>query len=158
MRVLAALLLCAFLAVECEAQIAVEVSYGVDRNVDSSEARRDGWLNGTVEWMLPSGLGIGIGTDHQFSGVAPAPSDFRGWALYASTSFEMPDRKVSPFVRGGIGAGRAPCQGDTCTDGLYLRASTGLRVRVAERLRLSTEIGVSRVSRPFGGVGLSFRF
>jgi hypothetical protein len=148
----------AFSAAESEAQIAVELSYGVDRNVESAESELDGWLNGTVEWMFPSGLGLGIGTDHQFDGSAIRTSDHLGWAIYFSSSFEFPVGVVAPFVRGGIGLGRAPCRGDACGGGSHLRGSAGVRMRIVEEVRLSAEIGISRVSRPFGGAGVSFRF
>ena len=141
-----------------QAQLSVEASYGVDRNVESSESEVDGWLNVTVDWIFPSGLGIGIGTDHQFEGASISSSQHLAWALYVSPSFELPLGAVAPFVRGGVGLGRAPCRSDTCGDGAYLRGSTGIRVRVVEKLRITGEIGVSRVSRPFAGVGLSFRF
>ncbi len=147
-----------FSATESKAQIAVEVSYGVDRNVESAGSEIDGWLNGTVEWMLPSGLGLGIGTDHQFESASISPSDHLGWAIYFSASQEFPLGSVAPFVRGGIGLGRAPCQSDTCTDGAHVRGSAGLRVQLVGELRLSGEIGISRVSRPFGGGGVSVRF
>ena len=155
---LALLALVAGFPAQSEAQVAVEVSYGLDRNVTSTEAESDGWLNGTVEWMFPSGLGLGIGTDHHFEGGRISPSDHQGWAIYLSASHEFPVGKTAPFVRGGIGLGRAPCEGDTCGDGVHLRSSAGVRIRIAEELRLSAEIGVSRVSRPFGGAGLSVRF
>jgi len=152
------LLTCAFFAAESKGQVAVELSYGADRNVDSGQPRRDGWVNGTVEWMFPSGLGVGIGTDHQFEGAGINPSDHLGWAIYVSSSYEVPMRRVAPFVRGGVGAGRAPCQGDTCGDGAHVRGSAGLRTRVVDELRVSGELGFSRVSRPFGGAGVSYRF
>ncbi len=155
---IAIMLMCAFFAAESKAQVAVELSYGADRNVDSAQSERDGWMNGTVEWMFPSGLGVGIGTDHQFEGAALSPSQHLGWSLYLSPSFELPLGAVAPFVRGGMGLGRAPCQGDTCGDGAYFRGSTGIRFRVVEKLRIVGEIGVSRVSRPFSGVGVSIRF
>lgn len=138
-------------------QVAIELSYGADRGVDSSSPERDGWLNGTVEWMFPFGLGLGIGTDHQFEGASIAFSDHLGWAIYVSSSYEYPLGTVAPFVRGGLGVGRAPCTGDTCGDGAYLRGSAGLRIRVFEKVRLSGELGISRVSGPFAGAGLSFR-
>lgn len=145
-------------ASELQAQLAVELSYGADRNVESEPAETDGWLNGTVEWMFPSGLGIGIGSDHHFEGASIDPSDHLGWALYFSASQEFPLGGAAPFIRGGIGLGRAPCQGDTCSDGLYLRGSGGVRIRLSHALRATGEIGLSRVSRPFGGAGLSLRF
>ena len=147
-----------FSATESRAQVAVEMSYGVNRNVESDQSELDGWLNGTVEWMFPSGLGLGIGTDHQFETALISPSDHLGWAIYLSGSQEFPLGLVAPFVRGGIGLGRAPCQGDTCSDGVHLRGSGGIRVRLVGELRVSGEIGVSRVSRPFGGAGVSLRF
>ena len=146
------------LAPKVQAQIAVDLLYGVDRNVTSTESELDGWLNGTVEWMFPSGLGLGLGADHQFEGAAISPSDHEGWSLYLSASREFPFDVAAPFVRAGVGLGRAPCEGDTCSDGLYLRGSAGVRVPLSERLRVVGEIGVSRVSRPFGGAGLSVRF
>jgi hypothetical protein len=151
------LLMCAFNAVESEAQVAVEVSYGVDRDVASASSELDAWVNGTVEWMFPSGLGLGIGADHQFEDASLSTSDHLGWALYLSTSFEFPGRVLAPFVRGGIGLGRAPCEGDTCSGGAHFRGSAGVRLRIFERLHVLGELGLSRVSRPFGGVGLSFR-
>jgi hypothetical protein len=154
----AVVLACAFFAIESKGQVAVELSYGADRNVDSAQPQRDGWMNGTVERMFPSGLGIGIGTDHQFEGAGIDPSDHLGWAIYVSTSYEVPLRSVAPFVRGGVGLGRAPCRGDTCGDGAHLRGSAGVRIRVVGQLRLSGELGFSRVSRPFGGAGVSYRF
>lgn len=155
--VLAAALGCGT-AGRADAQRLVEVSYGLDRNVSSPEAQWDGWVNGTIEWLLPSGLGLGVGTDHQFEGASLRPSGHQGWAAYLTASYQLPDRTVSPFLRGGIGVGRAPCEGDTCTDGLYLRTSTGLRLRLTEAVGLSGELGLSRVSRPFGGAGVAFRF
>lgn len=158
-RLLTAIVLAsALLASEASAQLSVELSYGADRNVDSEQPETDGWVNATVEWLFASGLGIGIGTDHQFEGASVGPNDHLGWAIYASTSYERALGDIAPFVRGGIGAGRAPCQGDTCGDGLHLRGSAGVRIRIAQKLRLSGEVGVSRVSRPFGGAGLSYRF
>ena len=150
---MAIVLMCVLGAVESEAQVAVEVSYGMDRDVASGQANRDGWMNGTVEWMFPSGLGLGIGADFQFEGTT-----LNGGAAYLSSSFEYPAGIVAPFVRGGIGLGRAPCRGDTCTDGAHLRGSGGFRIRLSEEVRLSGEIGISRVSRPFGGAGISYRF
>ena len=141
----------------CRAQLSIEASYGFDRNVASSEAEFDGLLNITLDWISSSGLGFGIGTDHQFESATLSPSEHLGWSLYLSPSFELPLGPVAPFVRGGIGLGRTPCQGDTCTDGAYFRGSTGIRLRLVERMRLVGEIGVSRVSRPFGSVGVSFR-
>ena len=158
MRPIAIILMCAFCAAESKAQVAVELSYGADRNVESAQSERDGWLNGTVEWMFPSGLGVGIGTDHQFEGAALSTSDHLGWAIYLSTSYEYPTRIVAPFVRGGVGLGRAPCEGDVCRSGAHLRGSAGVRIRIVEALRVSGELGISRVSRPFGGAGVSFRF
>jgi hypothetical protein len=151
-------LACAFFAAESKAQVAVELSYGADRNVEAEQSERDGWMNGTVEWMFSSGLGVGIGTDHQFEGAGIGPSDHLGWAIYVSTSYEVPVRRVAPFVRGGLGLGRAPCQGDTCSGGAHVRGSAGVRIRVVEEFRVSAEIGFSRVSRPFGGAGVSYRF
>jgi hypothetical protein len=101
---------------------------------------------------------LGIGTDHQFEGAAITTSDHLAWAIYVSSSYEFPMDVVAPFVRGGVGAGRVPCEGDICSEGVYLRGSAGVRVRIVSQLRLSGEIGISRVSRPFGGVGVSFRF
>ena len=147
-----------FSPTESKAQVAVEMSYGADRNVESTESEFDGWLNGTVEWMFPSGLGLGIGTDHQFESASISPSDHLGFAIYLSASQEFRLGLVAPFVRGGIGLGRAPCQGDTCSDGAYLRGSAGLRIRLVGELRVSGEIGISRVSRPFATAGLSLRF
>ena len=158
MRVIVILLMGAFYATETKAQMAVELSYGADRNVDSAQPTTDGWLNGTVERMFPSGLGLGIGTDHQFRGAGISTSDHLGWAIYFSSSFEFPVGVVAPFVRGGIGVGRAPCVGDTCGGGAHLRGSAGVRMRIVGELRVSGEIGISRVSRPFGGAGVSFRF
>jgi len=159
MRRVAFVLICTSLgAAECRAQVAVELSYGVDRNVQSVPSELDGWLNGTVEWMHPSGLGVGIGTDHQFEAASINPSDHQGWAIYLSTSFEFSTDAVTPFVRAGIGLGRAPCEGDTCGDGAYLRGSAGVRWRIVREWRLSSEIGISRVSRPFAGAGVSVRF
>ena len=157
-RPIVIILMCAFCAAESKAQIAVELSYGADRNVESAESELDSWLNGTVEWMFPSGLGFGIGTDHQFEDSAISASGHLGWAIYLSTSFEFPADVVAPFVRGGIGVGRAPCRGDTCGGGAYLRGSAGVRIRIVGELRVSGEFGISRVSRPFGGAGVSFRF
>ena len=145
-------------ATESQAQLAAELSYGADRNVESTESELDGWLNGTVGWVFPSGLGIGIGTDHQFEGASVSPSSHQSWAIYVSSSLEFPVGRVAPFVRGGIGAGRAPCEGDTCSGGAYVRGSAGLRVRLVGEFRLMGEIGVSRVSRPFGGAGVAVRF
>jgi hypothetical protein len=157
MRLIAIMLMCAVCAAESPAQIAVELSYGADRNIETGAPRLDGWLNGTVEWMSPSGLEVGIGTDHQFRGSSINTSDYLGVAIYLSTSFELSADVVTPFVRGGIGLGRAPCESDACGAGAYLRSSAGVRIRIAEELRLSGEIGVSRVSRPFGGAGVSIR-
>ena len=137
MRPIAIMLMCAFCAAESKAQVAVELSYGADRNVDSPQSELDGWMNGTVEWMFPSGLGVGIGTDHQFEGAAITTSDHLGWAIYLSTSYEYPTRMVAPFVRGGVGLGRAPCRGDTCGDGAHFRGSAGVRIRIVDELRVS---------------------
>ena len=158
MRAIAIMLMCAFCAAESKAQVAVELSYGADRNVDSAQSELDGWMNGTVEWMFPSGLGVGIGTDHQFRGSSLSTSDYLGLAIYLSTSYEYPTRMVAPFVRGGVGVGRAPCEGDVCRTGAHLRGSAGVRIRIVEELRVSGELGISRVSRPFGGAGVSYRF
>ena len=158
MRTIVIMLMCAFCAAVAEAQVAVELSYGGERNVESTEPEFDGWLNGTVEWMSPSGLGFGFGIDSQFEHAKPSVSDHQAFAIYFSTSFEFPAELVAPFARGGIGLGRAPCEGDTCAGGLYVRGSAGVRIRIAEALRLSGEIGVTRVSRPFSGIGVSLRF
>lgn len=157
-NVVAIVLACALLAAEGKAQVAVELSYGADRNVESEQPERDGWMNGTIEWMFPSGLGVGIGADHQFEGAGISPGGHLGWAIYVSTSYEVPVRRVAPFVRGGVGLGRAPCQGDTCSGGAHVRGSAGVRIRVVEELRVSGELGFSRVSWPFGGAGVSYRF
>ena len=153
---LAALGVIAFPTVS-RAQFSIQASYGFDRNVASSEAELDGLLSITLDWISSSGLGFGIGTDHQFEGAMLSPNQHLGWSLYLTPSFELPRAAVAPFIRGGIGLGRAPCLGDTCTDGAYFRGSTGIRFRVVERLRFVGEIGMSRVSRPFGGVGLLLR-
>ena len=158
MKAIAIMLMCASYAAESKAQVAVELSYGADRNVGSTQSELDGWLNGTVEWMFPSGLGLGIGSDHQFEHSSIATSDHLGWAIYLSSSFEFPAGALAPFVRGGIGLGRAPCEYDTCGDGAHLRGSAGVRMLIVGDLRVSGEIGISRVSRPFGGAGVSFRF
>ena len=154
---LAALLICAFSAADSEAQLTVDLFYGGDRNVESPESEFDGWLNGTVEWVFPSGLGFGIGADFQFEDAGISTSDHLGGALYLSTSYEFSADVVAPFVRGGVGLGRAPCEGDTCGSGVYLRGSAGLRIHIVDALRLSTEVGISRVSRPFFGAGVSIR-
>ena len=140
-----------------DAQLRVDVLYGVDRNVGDGGGEYDGWMNATVEWVLPSGVGVGIGTDHQFEDASPRPDGHLGWALFLSSSYTSTFGRWSPFLRGGVGAGRAPCSGDTCGAGLYIRGSAGLRTRVSARLRLVGEAGVSRVSRPFAGMGLSIR-
>jgi hypothetical protein len=143
---------------QAKGQVVVELSYGADRNIDGGEAEMDGWLNGTVERRFPSGLGVGLGTDHQFEGAGISASGHLGWSIYLSSSFELPGPVVAPFARGGIGLGRAPCEGDTCASGLHLRISGGVRIRLSHRSRLLGEIGVSRVSRPFGGAGLALAF
>lgn len=140
----------------CGAQISIEASYGVSRDVASSP-ELDGRLNITVDWISPSGLGLGIGTDHQFEDASFSPSEHLSWSLYLTPSYQLPLGAVAPFVRGGIGVGPAPCQSDTCSDGAYLRGSTGIRLRVVDKLRLVAEIGVSRVSRPFATAGASLR-
>ena len=157
MRPIAIILMCVLGAAESTAQVAVEVFYGADRNVETAgHSEHEVWMNGTVEWMFPSGLGLGIGTDLQFEEAAI--SGLLGGAVYLSASYEYPAGLVAPFARGGIGLGRAPCEGDTCGDGAHLRGSAGVRIRMVHELRVSGEIGISRVSRPFGGAGLSFRF
>lgn len=152
------MLVLALSATETRAQISAELSWGADRNVDSMEPELDGWLNGTVEWMFPSGVGLGIGVDNQFEGASLAPSDYLGLSIYVSSSYELPADPLAPFVRAGFGVGRAPCEGDTCGDGMYLRGSGGLRLRVSEAWRLTGEVAVTRVSRPLGGLGVSVRF
>jgi hypothetical protein len=134
MRLLVLLtLVVASAAPEAQAQLAVELLYGAERNVESASSEVDGWMNGTVEWVFPSGLGLGLGTDHQFEDASVSPSSHQSWAIYVSSSLELPLGQVAPFVRGGIG-------------------------RLVGEFRLLGEIGVSRVSRPFGGAGVSFRF
>lgn len=147
-----------FSPTEARAQITAELHYGLDRNVQTTESERDGWLSATVEWTLAPGFGLGIGTDLQFERAPARLSDHQGGAVYLSVSRELRFGAVAPFVRGGLGLGRAPCEGDTCGDGLHLRGSTGLRAWLTDRFGLSGEIGLSRVSRPFGGAGLSVRF
>lgn len=141
-----------------QSRMAVEASFGVARNAAGGSAGTDGWLNLTVDRIHRSGLGLGLGTDHHFDSAEIGPSAHEGWAVYLSPSYEVPRRVVAPFVRGGIGVGPAPCWGDTCGDGVYLRGSAGVRIRLVDRWRVSVELGASRVSRPFGGAGLSFRF
>ncbi len=142
-------------AAEARAQVAVNVSYGIDRNVESDTSELDGWLSATVEWMFPSGLGLGIGTDHQLEGATISASEHLGWALYLSSSLQLPAGAMSPFVRAGLGLGRVPCVGDVCRGGAYFRGSAGVSIRLVEALRVIGEIGITRVSRPFGAVGLS---
>lgn len=144
-------------ASEADAQIAVELSYGLERNVESIQPEGDGWMNLTVEWRRPSGFGFGIGTDHQFETAAISASDYQALAIYGFASFERLFGSAAPFARAGAGLGRAPCVGDTCGGGIYLRGSTGVRLRLMEVLWAVGEVGVTRVSRPFGGVGLSIR-
>ncbi len=144
-------------AAAAQSHFAVEASWGAARNVASATAETDGWLNLTVDWIHPSGVGLGLGTDHYFEDTAISGAGHEGWSVYVSPSYELARRVVSPFVRGGIGAGPAPCKGDTCGDGVHLRGSAGVRIRFAGSLRVSVEVGISRVSRPFGGAGLSFR-
>jgi hypothetical protein len=154
---LATLVGMAFAPTGADAQLRVDVLYGADRNIDDGTPEHDGWMNATVEWVLTSGIGVGIGTDHQFEEAAPSASGHLGWTLYLSSSYSPSSGRWRPFLRGGIGAGRAPCDGDTCGSGVYLRASGGVRTNPSGRFGLIGEVGVSRVSRPFGGVGLSIR-
>lgn len=141
-------------AADATAQVAFHLLYGVDRNVDSGQGETDGWMSLGAEWTVASGVRVGVGTDHQFENATPSPSDYESLALYLSSSVEITQNDVRPFIRGGIGAGRAPCESDTCSSGIYLRGSTGLRVRLSGALWLTTEVGLSRVSRPFAGIGL----
>ena len=157
-RVLLTVILATLFATDVHAQVVVDLLYGVARNVESTESELDGRLSASVEWVFPSGLGLGLGTDHQFEGAAISPSEHQGFAIYFSTSYELMAGPIAPFARGGVGLGRAPCEGDTCSDGADVRGSVGLRVRIVEKLGISAEIGVSRVSRPFGGAGISYRF
>ena len=142
---------------EVGAQVRLDLLYGAERNVDDGASQHDGWMNATVEWVLQSGVGIGIGTDHQFEEATPSTSGHLGWAIYLSSSYSRRSGRWSPFVRGGVGAGRAPCVGDTCGDGLFLRGSAGARLHLSRAIGLTGEVGLSRVSRPFGGFGLSIR-
>ena len=152
---LAAVLL--VLAVETlSGQVAIDLVLGADRNVDSPGAETDGWVQLTAEWVSPSGFGVGLGLDQYFDTVTPSPSELEAAALYLSASYRLLDRRLSPFVRGGVGAGRAPCEGDTCGDGLHVRGSLGLRLHLSPAFSLVGETGLSRVSRPFGGIGATF--
>lgn len=157
-RVLLPVILATLFAADVHAQVVVDLLYGVARNVESAGSELDGRLSGSVEWIFPSGVGLGLGTDHQFEGAAISPSEHQGFAIYFSTSYQVTAGAFAPFIRGGIGLGRAPCEGDTCSDGADVRGSAGLRVWVVEKLGISGELGVSRVSRPFGGAGISYRF
>jgi hypothetical protein len=139
------------------AQLRVDLLYGLDRNVADGAADHDGWMNATVEWVRASGVGLGIGTDHHFEEASPSAIGHLGWAIFMSSSYTPTFGRWRPFLRGGIGAGRAPCSGDTCGSGLYLRASAGVRAHLSERFGVVGEAGVSRVSRPFAGLGLSIR-
>ncbi len=142
---------------EAGAQLRVEVLYGGERNVADGGGEHDGWGSATVEWVLPSGVGIGLGTDHSFEEASPSTANHQGWALFGTSSYTRRSGRWAPFVRVGIGAGRAPCRSDTCGDGLYLRGSAGTRLHLRERLGLVGEVGLTRVGRPFAGVGLSLR-
>ena len=141
-----------------QAQVAVELSWGLERNVDSPAAETDGWFNTTVEWRLPSGLGLGIGSDHQFDGATPDPRHHQGFTLHLLMSQTFTMGAIRPFLRGGVGLGRLPCEGDVCRTGLHLRGSGGMRLPLSPTLELTSELGVSRVSRPFGGVGVALLF
>ncbi|MDH3224684.1 MAG: hypothetical protein OEO23_13280 [Gemmatimonadota bacterium] len=141
-------------AAPASGQVAFHVLYGVERNVDSGGAENDGWMTLGAEWALTPGVRIGVGTDHQFETATPSRSDYESLALFLSSSVEFSQRNVRPYVRGGVGLGRAPCEGDTCSSGTYLRASTGLRLRLSRAFWLTTEVGLSRVGQPFAGIGL----
>ena len=140
------------------AQFSLEATYGVDRNIESRPSERDGFVSVSAHWSLRPGLSVGIGSDLQFEDAAVTTSDLQAGSVYASSTLEAAGARLAPFVRAGIGVGRAPCEGDTCSDGLYLRASTGLRVRLVEPVRLVAELGASRVSRPFAAIGASVDF
>lgn len=136
-------------------QVHVDVAYGVDRNVASAAAEADGWLSVVAELRVGEGVGLGLGFDQQFDGPRPGLSEYESGALYLFSSYHLSGSGPSPFVRAGIGLGPAPCVSDTCGAGLHVRGSIGLRVPISGRLGLLGEVGMSRVSRPFGGVGVS---
>lgn len=151
-----ALILC-LVATPAYGQRTVDVSYGVDRNVDSGTPQTDAALSAVVEWGAVAGLNLGLGTDHQFEGPSLNPDGHLAWAVYLSVSRRHEAGRLAPFVRGGIGLGRAPCEQDTCGDGLYVRASVGATLHVSGPVHVLGEVGLSRVSRPIAGVGVSVK-
>jgi hypothetical protein len=139
------------------AQVRVDLLYGFERNVESPGAEYDGWLGAIVEWEVRPGLSIGVGSDHQFENARPSAGDYQSTAIFATISRTFGGGAVAPHVRVGLGLGPAPCQGDTCHDGLYLRGAVGVSGHVSGPVSLVAEVGLSRVGRPFGGAGLSYR-
>lgn len=157
MRAPALFLLLVTTASPLAAQARVDLLYGIERNVESPEAEYDGRLSAIVEWDVHPGLGIGVGSDHQFENARPSAGDYQSTAVFAVVSHTFGRGAVAPHVRLGLGLGRAPCEGDTCGDGLYLRGAVGMSGHLGGPLYLATEIGLSRVGQPFGGAGLSYR-
>lgn len=96
-------------------------------------------------------------SDHQFENAQPSAGDYLSTAIFAAISRTFGRGPVAPHVRLGLGLGRAPCEGDTCGDGLYLRGAVGVSGHLSGPLHLVAETGLSRVGQPFGGAGLSYR-
>lgn len=139
------------------AQMRIDVMYGFERNVESSEPEYDGWLGATVEWEVGRGLSLGLGSDHQFESARPSASQHESTAVFVTVRRTFAVGAVAPYVRLGVGVGRAPCEGDTCSDGAYLRGAAGLGSDFDGPLQLIAEVGMSRVGRPLVGAGLSYR-
>lgn len=140
------------------AQTRLSILYGADRNVESVDPEFDGWLSTALTWSVGRGLTIGLGADHRFEGASPRPSDHQASAVYVLSRLEVSQGPVAPWVGLGVGLGPAPCESDTCGDGLYLRGSAGARVELPGRTAVVAEVGLSRVGRPFAGVGLEVAF
>lgn len=143
------------LSANAASQCVVDVAYGAVRAVESSPAEVDGWVSASLQWTVKDAWSLGLGADHQFEAASPSPSQHQSSAVYLFSAWTLPRRRASPFVKLGLGWGPAPCRGDTCDEGLYLRVSGGVRAHLQGRLGTIGEAGWSRVGRPFAGVGLS---